>query len=231
MADGGNITHQYIDELVKAVTTGLELKKNASLLGLGGGDWQFGKMIAAKAEAMHFIYADDNQDQLAEADESDVLTTYCGITDAEQISSVGKYDAIILKHSFEKIAPAVSCLEDFFFAIYKALKLNGKAIMVVRIRPTIPLPDNPVNDWKEKIPESPIIMKEAEECGFQCTSTQFSAKVKLDRAQWKEELKKRTLPFMAEASDEDIDNCLSDKPDVIECDDQMEIIFLTKVIS
>ncbi len=85
MATSGRIDLQYMEELVEFVSRDLELKKNASLLGLGGGDWQFGKIIATKAEAMHYIYADDDQVQLASADQNDILTTYCGITDAEQV--------------------------------------------------------------------------------------------------------------------------------------------------
>ena len=86
---------QYMDELVnKVFAEGLELKKNASLLGLGGGDWKFGKQIASRAEAMHYIYADDDQEQLALADEEEILTTYCAITDTEQV-----------KKDFHKILP------------------------------------------------------------------------------------------------------------------------------
>ena len=146
---------------------------------------------------------------------------------------MGKYDGVLMKESFETIAPQVQVWEDFFFALYKVLKLNAQAVIVGRLEPpTLPLPPALLAAWKEGIPPMETLIHEATECGFDCATETLVYRVEIDKNDYADELKRRRLPFMTEEiSDDDIDACLKDLPNPIKAKDTLQLLCLTKVIS
>ena len=68
-----------------------------------------------------------------------------------QLATLGKYDGVICKEVLEEVASGESWtnLEDFLFALYKTVRLKGKAVLVSRLQPTLPLPKSVLDKWTE----------------------------------------------------------------------------------
>jgi len=225
------LEEQYLEDLTRKVSKFLQLKKQGSLLTFGGRHWRFGKLIAKQADAKSLVYADDNRESLQEAEADDdeddeVLTVECDVNDTEQITTLGKYDGILMKEVLERVHD----LDTLFAALYKILKLTSRAIFIARLRPNFPLPPRILERWTTAAPEFEVIKSTAERHDFVCEIQSVKYPVKISKAEWANVLAERCLPFASDLKDAEIDQFVAGLDETIEFDDEIKLIALIKEI-
>lgn len=224
------LEEQYLDDLSRKVFKFLQLKKQGSLLTFGGRHWRFGKLIAKQADAKTLVYADDNRDSLLEAEaneEDEILTVECDLNDTSQITALGKYDGILMKEVLERVHD----LDTLFGAVYKILKMAGRAIFITRLRPALPLPPRIKERWTATTPEYGVIRTTAERHDFTCDQQILKYQVKISKSTWADVLAERSLPFSSDLKDEEIEQFIASLDgDTIEFDDEIQLIALSKEI-
>jgi hypothetical protein len=70
-----------------------------------------------------------------------------------KVSTGSKYDVIIMKNTLECIADKLGALDEYIVALYKTLKLNGIAVLITRMQPTLPLPAKVLEQWTKCVPD------------------------------------------------------------------------------
>lgn len=230
-------------ELGKETAKALELKKRGTLLSLGPGEWEFGKIVftgtgpESEGGAKSLLVADGDAELLKTAEKAGVpMTSTCDIRDLDQLETLGKYDGVVGKGVLEHLLSATDkSLEDLLFALYKTVRLKGRCVLVSRLRPTLPLPKSVIEAWSERVPSLEDLLKEAAECGFTPTSKTVQYSVSLDSTVWKAHLLNggglKPIPFLDKASKEEIEKFMATQPAKIVFKDEINIVSLTKIIT
>jgi len=227
-----SLEEQYVDDLTRKVAKLLQLKKQGSLLTFGGRHWRFGRLIAKLTDAKTLVYADDNKEALEEAEaneeEEEILTIECDVNDPRQITTLGKYDGILMKEVLERVHD----LDTLFGALYKILKLTSRSIFITRLRPCLPLPARIVERWTTAAPEFDVVRTTGERHDFLVEQQTLTYPVKIEKSEWAKILAERSLPFASDLKDAEIDQFIGGLPpgDTIEFEDEIELIALIKEI-
>jgi len=218
---------QYLEDLTRKVAKFLQLKKQGSLLTFGGRHWRFGRLIAKQTDAKTLVYADDNKESLQEAEaaeDEDILTVECDVNDTSQITSLGKYDGILMKEALERVHD----LDTLFAALDKILKLTSRVIFITRLRPALPLPPRVKERWTTAAPEFGIIRTTAERHDFMVDQQILKYPVKISKSEWANVLAERSLPFCTDLKDTEIDEFIAGLDETIEFEDEIQLIALIK---
>lgn len=211
--------------IVNDILKFLMIKRGGSLLILGGKSWNFGRSIWTTSTAPTCVYADSDQKSLDLADEDESLTVNCDVSRSEDITKLGKYDGIVAKDVLEF---NTETLTEFLASLYKILKYNGKVLFVSRLSPNLPLPKTVRDNWQNSMPDIEKITAEAKELDMTVDSRNLRYAVCLEKEKYEKILSARLWPFMENVTDADIEELLSTYPDLVQFEDKIDLILLTK---
>lgn len=139
-----------------------------------------------------------------------------------QVCTGSKYDIILMKNTLEMIASQITVpLDEYVVALYKTLKLNGDfsqrkeylqnppnlpgiAILVSRLRPTLPLPQKQLDQWNQSVPDESGIKDAVEKAdlGIELRVKKIEKKSTAPKKDWIDSVK--MLPYAEGLSDADI---------------------------
>lgn len=212
---------QIVNEILKF----LMLKRGGSLLVLGGKSWNFGRAVWQTSTAPNCVYADNDQASLDSADQDEALTVNCDLTQSEDITKLGKYDGIVAKDALEFNTES---LAEFLASLHKILKYGGKVVFVCRLNPTLVLPKTVRDNWQNSMPDIDKITLEAKEFDLSVDYRNCRFQVCMEKEKYEKILLRRLWPFMQNVTDGDIEELLSTYPELIQFEDKMDLIMLTK---
>jgi len=224
----------YTCPLAEHLAERLQLNKDGSLLALGG-SCQFGLAVAQATEFNTYLFADADVSQ-ADADNADndaVFTCETDIYKPDQLVPLGKFDAVILKEYIERMEEdadgAETDLGELLAALWKIMKLNGRAVLLTRFDPTFPLPKELRENWQNSMPSEADIVAVATENDFECQIETLRYKTSCAKDAYLQTLAR--LPVVGGLDNNAATEYLAVFPETIEFEDVFTVITLTKVIA
>lgn len=144
------IEESYREKLVQKVIRGLD-SSQGSFICICGDDSKFAKCLAENMQNEDLIYASDVDANLENAEnEGGVTTLQCEFDDAKNLRTLGKYDGVVVKDVLEH---HILDHGDFLESIWRLLKLNGTAVLLLRPSPPFPTPSNLREIWTNAVPD------------------------------------------------------------------------------